>query len=815
MSTDTDKNISPPTSVNSSLQAKKRVRYVLPQGAVIGGIYEIVKPLGHGGMGEVYLARHTKLDIYRAIKILLPKIAASNPMFATRFMQEARLAIQIQHPNIINVMDANHDERLNIYYIVMELVDGSSIRNLIKKEGPFTEQKTLEIALYVGKALEEADRNHIVHRDIKPDNIMLTKENKVKLADLGIAKSPADSNQSDLTSPEILIGTPAYVSPEQAKNAQEVDCRADIYSLGVSLYEMLAGEKPYKGSTTVEILGQMFNSPVPDVRKKNPSVSRETAQLIQSMMSKEREKRPKNWTSFCENTENILGRTMTIRVSDEIAAETQATAAEFKKEALASHGIVLDDSRTLPESLKPKLKKTMRILIPSVIGFALCMLLMSGLLSGENFRYYKREFILMCMGSDYKIVCNQYHLDPPWEMAFAADAVKTIWINQNKPKPPEKKENIVKPVDLDGDSTPDLPEYKGRGSLSFSLDVLPSVEHYLKGKKYTLTISCKKIGKMNVDLPGKMEVPAGKYKLQMSLPECKEFPLTDIDLKKDELQEIKVAAVPLDGTIRINCNVPQFQIWWSQEWLSSQEVRVDALRNIDVVVKANGYRTYTQTVQLLPNEKRVLNVVLEPFRDTVDGNTENMQQAEAEYQKKNYSTAKKFYLKEAEKGNRIANFRLGEIFENGYGEWFPNKEKAYRYYRAAADQDYGAAIFKVGEFHENGLGNVPKDEAEALKWYRRGAELENVPCLIRIAKYYETGMGKVAVNIENAIAYYKRGAAKRDVDAQFNLGRLYEQKMIAATRQKDKGQFRQMARSWYEEAARQGMLEAKERMRNL
>ena len=288
MSTDSNRNLSPSTSIDSTLQAKKRVRYVLPKGCIIGGSYCIEKPLGHGGMGEVYLARHMKLDIYRAIKILLPKIAVKNPMFATRFMREAKLAIQLQHPNIINVMDAEYDERLSIYYIVMEFVDGGTVRNLIRKNGPIPEQEVLKIVLRVGEALAVGEERKIVHRDIKPDNIMLTKDNVVKLADLGIAKSTADSNDMDVTSPEILIGTPAYVSPEQAKDAQHVDSRADIYSLGVSMYEMLTGEKPYKGKTTVEILQQLFEASVPEVRQKNKNVSRKVSDLVYRMMAKEK-----------------------------------------------------------------------------------------------------------------------------------------------------------------------------------------------------------------------------------------------------------------------------------------------------------------------------------------------------------------------------------------------------------------------------------------------------------------------------------------------------------------------------------------------
>ncbi|MEG2077019.1 MAG: protein kinase, partial [Victivallaceae bacterium] len=135
-------------------------------------------------------------------------------------------------------------------------------------------------------------------------------------ADLGIAKSTSDGNQGDLTAPEILIGTPAYVSPEQAQNAQSVDRRADIYSLGVSMYEMLAGEKPYKGSSTIEIINQLFNAPVPDIRAKNPVVSGGTAQLIMEMMSKDREMRPADWGVFCQRAKELLESLKTGQCAD-------------------------------------------------------------------------------------------------------------------------------------------------------------------------------------------------------------------------------------------------------------------------------------------------------------------------------------------------------------------------------------------------------------------------------------------------------------------------------------------------------------------
>ena len=300
---------SPETLDNKQLsatqQAKTRLRYTLPRSAMIGS-YLIEKPLGHGGMGEVYLARHTKLDIYRAIKILLPKVAVKNPMFAKCFMQEARLAIKLQHPNIVNVMDADYDANYGIYYIVMEYVDGGTVRSTLKKSGAYSEKATLETALKVGEALTVADNMKIVHRDIKPDNIMIAADNSVKLADLGIAKSPSDALDEHIASTESLVGTPAYVSPEQAGNAQSVDCRADIYSLGVTLYEMLTAEKPYKGKSTLEILEQVFNADIPDIREKNGNVSDETALLIRRMMAKDRTARPRNWSALCDEVSGIM-----------------------------------------------------------------------------------------------------------------------------------------------------------------------------------------------------------------------------------------------------------------------------------------------------------------------------------------------------------------------------------------------------------------------------------------------------------------------------------------------------------------------------
>jgi hypothetical protein len=343
----------------------------------------------------------------------------------------------------------------------------------------------------------------------------------------------------------------------------------------------------------------------------------------------------------------------------------------------------------------------------------------------------------------------------------------------------------------------------------------PEAEDWLKKKGYELGVSGKRIGKMLVALPGSLEVPAGKYRLAMQLAECQAFPDVAIDLKRDEQQRIKVSVVPIDAMIKVNCNISDFQVWQNKKWQRSDEVKIDALRNFDLVIRAEGYRTFTSTLKLQPGEIRKISVVLEKINASPNYANRNMTEADAAFAKKNYATAKKYYLEEAERGNPMAAYQLGVIYENGYGEWFANKEKAYRYYRMSADKDIPPAIYKVGEFHENGLGNTAKNEQDALDWYRRGAELEHAGCLNKIGSFYENGRAGLVRAPETAIAYYQRGATKDDPESQYFLARIFEFKMLAEPSSKEKDSFRRQARHWYEEAAKRGFADAKERMKTL
>lgn len=253
--------------------------------------YTVEKLLGKGGMGAVYLVRHNVLDSLFALKVLFPDIAKKNKQFVDRFIREAKLACKIKHPNLIAVHDAGQNKSNGMYYLVMDYVSGGSVRELLRSGGSLPPEQALAVTGQVASALNEAYRHNMVHRDIKPDNIMFTADHVAKLADLGIAKSTSDQDTM-LTMEASVFGTPAYMSPEQAMDSSKVDCRADIYSLGIVLFEMLSGQRPYRGSGTMEILSQVVKEDdIPDIREYCPQLSSGIAELIRDMTAKQLEKR--------------------------------------------------------------------------------------------------------------------------------------------------------------------------------------------------------------------------------------------------------------------------------------------------------------------------------------------------------------------------------------------------------------------------------------------------------------------------------------------------------------------------------------------
>jgi len=301
------------------------VRKIEP-GDVIGRC-RTIRELGRGGVGTVYLAEHQTLRIEVALKVLSPSLSLDNPALAERFIREAQLAARIRHPNVVAVMDAGHDEATNLYYIVMEFIGGGSLAWHLRN-GPLPEKKALAIVTGIAHALVIAEENRIVHRDIKPENIMLDLRGTAKLADLGLAKHSLDS-QVSLTLGGSFMGTPAYMSPEQARDAKVADTRDDIYSLGASFYECLTGEPPFQGETPYNIMSELLTKPSPRPLAVRPDLSNCADLICRKMMAKTRDLRYQDAHALLEDLQ--------IAQAHGDSGLDRLEAASFERDALLAH----------------------------------------------------------------------------------------------------------------------------------------------------------------------------------------------------------------------------------------------------------------------------------------------------------------------------------------------------------------------------------------------------------------------------------------------------------------------------------------------
>ena len=256
------------------------------------GDYVVERLLGKGGMGAVYLVRAPGGQQY-AIKIMYPWMSEKNRDYRKRFAREAEFAMKIRHKNLISVYDVGEDPETGLDYIIMDYVPGGTVADRLEQDGPMPVAEAVSIAAQVALALEVAHRNGVIHRDIKPDNIMFDADGTPRLTDLGVAKFMGSEQKTTVTTTGMVIGTPAYMAPEQMIDSHSIDARADIYALGVVLFEMLTGKRPREGSTAVELLAKAIKGePIPDVRTLRPDIPEAVAYVISLMCAPTPARRP-------------------------------------------------------------------------------------------------------------------------------------------------------------------------------------------------------------------------------------------------------------------------------------------------------------------------------------------------------------------------------------------------------------------------------------------------------------------------------------------------------------------------------------------
>jgi serine/threonine protein kinase len=250
------------------------------------GAYTILGELGRGGMGRVYKAVHKTLRQVRALKVL-NKNESRHPNVVARFQREARIVAALDHPHIVKIFEFDQDAERGYYYIVMEYVDGGSVSRILKRQGKLPWQQAAEITLQVALGLAEMHKHSMVHRDIKPSNILIDKLGSAKLADLGLARHEGDGADTQLTATGAVMGTFDYMSPEQIVDARKVDIRSDLYALGCTLFQMLAGRVPFHEGSAYQKIQQQISDPLPEVGPLAPDVPFQLVLILNRLTEKD------------------------------------------------------------------------------------------------------------------------------------------------------------------------------------------------------------------------------------------------------------------------------------------------------------------------------------------------------------------------------------------------------------------------------------------------------------------------------------------------------------------------------------------------
>ncbi|MBM3891717.1 MAG: serine/threonine protein kinase, partial [Verrucomicrobia bacterium] len=299
-------------------------------GKTLGG-YAVLELLGAGGMGAVFKARQPVLDRIVALKVIAPQVA-QDAAYVTRFHQEAKAAARLNHPNVVAVYQAGEDQ--GVHFLVEEFVEGESLHDRLAREGRMDPQEALAVCVFVAEGLKHAwDEARIIHRDIKPGNILLSTKGSVKVGDLGLAKSVGPEASAALTQSGATVGTPFYMSPEQAQAEKELDFRADIYSLGCTLYHMLSGKKPYESGadqSPMSVIIKQATAPPPMILQVLPACPGPVVNLLAKMLAKQPAARHQSYDELINDLRRVHDLLGQPRASAPISSSLHAAKAAKK-----------------------------------------------------------------------------------------------------------------------------------------------------------------------------------------------------------------------------------------------------------------------------------------------------------------------------------------------------------------------------------------------------------------------------------------------------------------------------------------------------
>jgi len=344
-------------------------------GKNLGNRYQIMEKLGGGGMAVVYRARCCYLQRDVTIKVLRPEYYGDED-FVERFRREAQAVASLSHPNIVNVYDVGQED--NIHYIVMEYVEGKNLKEIIRERGPLPVEEAVDIARQICEGLEHAHEHNIIHRDIKPHNILITKTGRVKVTDFGIARA---ATAATVTQTGTIVGSVHYFSPEQAKG-EAIGLRSDIYSVGVVLYEMLTGKLPFEGDTPIAIILKQVQEEPEAPAKLNPAVTPELEKVVLRAMAKNPDYRYQSAREMAQDLKTVL--------SGQIGEATRNLDDEFATRVLPISALEQKPRIIRGDKEEPRAEKQDRRWLWVIVAVALL-----GILSGGFFTFLKGKEVRM------------------------------------------------------------------------------------------------------------------------------------------------------------------------------------------------------------------------------------------------------------------------------------------------------------------------------------------------------------------------------------------------------------------------------------
>ncbi len=337
---------------------------MIAKGDKINDRYQIIRSIGEGGMANVYLAYDTILDRNVAVKILRGDLA-TDEKFVRRFQREAISASSLSHPNIVEMYDVGEDD--GKYFIVMEYLEGKTLKSLVKKRGALTLSEVVDIMLQLTSAVACAHDSYIIHRDIKPQNVLILDDGKVKITDFGIAMA---LNSNELTQTNSVMGSVHYLPPEQA-NGTGASVKSDIYSLGILMYELLTGKLPFKGENAVEIAIKQMRDPIPSVCEFNPEIP----QSIENIVLKAAAKNPKNRYNSVAEMHDDIASSLTEARKNEKKLTYMYSEVDFDEDKHLPTREKLNEDIVEAKSEEIKVKKLNKAALFTAIGAGVVILL--------------------------------------------------------------------------------------------------------------------------------------------------------------------------------------------------------------------------------------------------------------------------------------------------------------------------------------------------------------------------------------------------------------------------------------------------------